>query len=216
LFPHSDAHSYTATQIPSLLITIAYIYNPLNRLTEDKYSTRDYYHYTYDSVVIASRRQVPSGLPSTVNYQYDIANRVTNVNGITYTFDNNGNLLNNGVNQYQYDSANRLKTMTGASVVATYSYRCNGESQWGNLAVKATSVTTNYVLDSTSALTQVLQDGKNTSMMRIKISSIKEDLFIQSAGAILWYLMRSYGLSHACSLCVTKLFKCFCRLEFKS
>jgi hypothetical protein len=32
------------------------------------------------------------------NYVYDDANRLTSLNGVTYTWDNNGNLLNDGVN----------------------------------------------------------------------------------------------------------------------
>ena len=38
------------------------------------------------------------------------------MDGISYTYDNNGNLLNDGVNTYTYDSANRLATVNGPLV----------------------------------------------------------------------------------------------------
>jgi hypothetical protein len=44
----------------------------------------------------------------TVNYAYDIANRLTSVNGVTYTWDNNGNLLSDGASTNTYTHANRL------------------------------------------------------------------------------------------------------------
>ena len=48
------------------------------------------------------------GVPSTTNYVYDDANRLASLNGVNYTWDNNGNastrsarrLLNDGVNTY--------------------------------------------------------------------------------------------------------------------
>ena len=36
------------------------------------------------------------------NYGYDIANRLTSVDSVTYTWDNNGNLLSDGVFTYTY------------------------------------------------------------------------------------------------------------------
>ena len=42
------------------------------------------------------------------SYEYDTANRLTSVNGVVYTWDNNGNLLNDGLRTYSYDHANRL------------------------------------------------------------------------------------------------------------
>ncbi len=85
----------------------------LNRLTEANYSTGDYYHYAYDEA--GNRKtQVKSvgGLTSTDTYDYDNANRLSSVNGVTYSWDNNGNLLGDGVNTYSYDSINRLSSVT--------------------------------------------------------------------------------------------------------
>jgi YD repeat-containing protein len=38
------------TPPPQGPITIDYVYDPLNRLTEANYSNNDYYYYTYDAV----------------------------------------------------------------------------------------------------------------------------------------------------------------------
>jgi len=86
------------------------------------------------------------------SYQYDVANRITDVNGVNYTWDNNGNLLNDGVNTYTYDSANRLTAITGGQT-ATYAYNGLGDRLIQNGV--------NYTLDLNAGLTQVLNDGTN-------------------------------------------------------
>jgi len=145
----------TATPIPSGPVTINYVYDSLHRLTEANYSNGDTYHYTYDAV--GNRKTQTAfigGITSTTTYNYDHANRLTDVNGVTYTYDNNGNLLNDGVNAYTYDSANRLKTFNGTS---SYSYNGLGD----RISQTVNSQTTNYTLDLNTGLTQVLNDGTN-------------------------------------------------------
>ena len=64
----------------------------------------------------------PAG--GTTTFTYDNANRLINVNGVAYTWDNNGNLLSNGVFTYTYDFANRLSMLKqGTSLTYTYTYR---------------------------------------------------------------------------------------------
>jgi RHS repeat-associated protein len=124
-------------------------------LTEANYANGDYYHYTYDAV--GNRLAQTSSvlvLPSTVNYVCDNANRIQTVNGVTYNFDANGNLLNDGVNAYTYDSANRLKTFNGTS---SYSYNGLGD----RIRQTVNGQQTNYTLDLNTGLTQVLNDGTN-------------------------------------------------------
>ena len=162
----------TGTLIPSGPITITYDYDPLNRLTDANYDTGDYYTYTYNAVGNReTQEKYIAGVLTNDSYTYDIANRLTNVNGVTYTWDDNGNLLDDGVNSYAYNSANRLATLTSPSASIQYAYRCNGLSsdQWSiigcdsdRVSQTVNEVTTNYVLDIASPLTQVLQDGTNT------------------------------------------------------
>ncbi len=125
-----------------------------------------------------------------ITYTYDIANRLTNTNGATYTWDANGNLLSDGANTYTYDIANRLTNTNSA----TYTWDANGNllSDGANtytydlanrltafnngtntttyaynglgdrLQQTANSATTTYAVDIAGGLTQVLSDGTNT------------------------------------------------------
>jgi RHS repeat-associated protein len=130
------------------------VYDPLYRLKEANYSTGDYYYYIYDAVGNRLTQQTQLG---TTNYAYDIANRLSSVNGVTYTWDDNGNLLNDGVNTYTYDSANRLKTLANASTTATYTY--NGLND--RLQETVNGSTTTFTMDLNAGLTQALSDGTN-------------------------------------------------------
>lgn len=96
------------------------------------------------------------GLVMTAEYVYDDANRIQSVNDVTYNFDDNGNLLSDGVNTYHYDSANRLNTLTGP-VTASYSYNGLGD----RLTETMNGQTTNFVMDYNMGLPQVLNDGTN-------------------------------------------------------
>lgn len=139
--------------------TINYTYDPLYRLTAADYSTGDYYHYSYDAVGNRlTQENMVSGLPSTVNYQYDAANRLTTAGGQTYTFDANGNLLNDGQNTYAYDSANRLVEVSNQSSVSSYQYNGLGD----RLSQTVNGQVTNYTLDLNAGLTQVLSDDTTT------------------------------------------------------
>ncbi len=46
------------------------------------------------------------------HYVYDDANELINVNGAIYIWDDNGDLLSDGVNTCTYNSANHLKTIS--------------------------------------------------------------------------------------------------------
>ncbi|MEW5717854.1 MAG: hypothetical protein AB1817_04440 [Chloroflexota bacterium] len=83
---------------------------------------------------------------------------MTNVNGVAYTWDANGNLLNDGARAYTYSQANRLKTATQGANTYTYAYNGVGD----RLRQTANGATTNYALDLNAGLTQVLADGSNT------------------------------------------------------
>ena len=155
---HPQAKAFAPLQQTGSL-TITYDYDPLYRLTEANYSNSSYYHYTYDKVGNRlTQDTLLGGLPSTTSYVYDDANRLTSVNGVTYTWDANGNLLNDGVNAYAYDSANRLRSVSNQSTVSSYQYNGLGD----RLSQTVNGNTTNYTLDLNAGLTQVLNDGTNT------------------------------------------------------
>jgi len=136
-------------------VTITYTYDPLYRLTAADYSDGKYYHYTYDAV---GNRLTASDQSSVTSYRYDDANRLVEVDGVPYTWDNNGNLLSDGVNTYTYDTANRLVEVRNQSTVTSYPYNGLGDRRAQNMNGK----TTTYTLDLPSGLTQVLDDGAYT------------------------------------------------------
>jgi RHS repeat-associated protein len=169
--------------------TITYDYDPLYRLTNADYLTGSDYHYAYDAVGNRLTQQI--GLVTT-NYVYDNANRLTNVNGVTYLWDANGNLLSDGVNAYAYDSANRLKTMSGQSTVSSYGYNGLGD----RLAQTVNGVTTNYTLDLNTGLTQVLDDGTSAyvyGLGRIAQVNTGTEYFLGDALGSVRQLVNSQG-----------------------
>ncbi len=134
--------------------TISYAYDNLDHLTQANYFGNTIFNYTYDAV--GNRISEQQGQTNT-NYTYDDANRLTSVNGITSTWDANGNLINDGIRTYVYDQANRLKTIQAGSV--QYGYRYDGlGNRYQQFRVGAT---TTYSLDLSSGLSQVLSDGTN-------------------------------------------------------
>jgi RHS repeat-associated protein len=141
-------------------IVINYAYDPLNRLRQAEYSDDRQFDYDYDSVgnIITRTVELSPGNPITTTYQYDIANRLTNVNGQQYTWDNNGNLLNDDSGFYTYDHANRLTGVSSLGIAASYAYNGLGD----RLQQTVNSVPESYTLDLVGGLTQVLTEGTHT------------------------------------------------------
>jgi RHS repeat-associated protein len=142
--------------------TVTYLYDSLYRLKQADYSTGEYFIYSYDAVGNRLTQTICLGTPtcSPVNstYAYDESNRLISVNGTAYTWDNNGNLLNDGTNTYAYDAANRLTSVIGGGTTSTYTYNGLGD----RLSQTVNGTPTNYALDLNAGLTQVLSDGSNT------------------------------------------------------
>jgi YD repeat-containing protein len=99
-----------------------------------------------------------AGLSTTTNRVCDDANRLTSVNGVNYTWDNNGNLLNDGVNAYSYDSANRLQAVSNQQSAINYAY--NGLND--RLQETVNGITTTFTMDLNTGLAEALSDGINT------------------------------------------------------
>jgi RHS repeat-associated protein len=128
--------------------TIVYTYDDLYRLTNANYSSGPFFTYTYDP---AGNRKTQTTLAGTNVYTYDAANRLTQVDGQTYTWDNNGNLLNDGQRTFTYDTANRLIAVTQGATTTQFTYNGDGD----RLAQIVAGVATQYALDPVS-LAQVL------------------------------------------------------------
>lgn len=155
-------------------VTIDYTYDPLYRLTAADYSDSRFYHYTYDAVGNRLTQQSHLGNDT---YTYDDLNRLTSVNDVAYTWDNNGNLLNDGVNTYAYDSANRLTSVLDPSSAVSYTYNGLGDrlSQDG----------VNYTLDLNAGLTQVLSDETTSYTYGLDVSlNSKAEALLSTSSAM--------------------------------
>jgi len=92
-----------------------------------------------------------------------MANRLTSVGGVTYTWDNNGNLLADGASTYTYDHANRLKSVVQGATAYGFGYSGLGD----RLRQTVNGSPTNYTVDLAAGLTQVLSDGTNSYLYGI-------------------------------------------------
>jgi RHS repeat-associated protein/uncharacterized repeat protein (TIGR01451 family) len=130
--------------------TIDYTYDELYRLTDAVYSNGYTFKYTYDG---AGNRlsQLENGQLLN-NYLYDQANRLVQVDGQPLTYDDNGNLLDDGTFNYTYDSANRLTHVQAGGSTVDYAY--NGDNV--RVAQIVDGLRTDYVQDVAQPLPQLL------------------------------------------------------------
>jgi RHS repeat-associated protein len=75
------------------------------------------------------------------------------VNGQSYTWDNNGNLTNDGVRSYTYDAANRLTAVSG-SPSTSFGYDGLGN----RITMTVSGATTRYALDVGGGLPEVIAE----------------------------------------------------------
>jgi len=132
---------------------IDYVYDPLGRLVEAAYSSGTTYEYEYDPVGNRTAQIVDS---ISIAYQYDAADRLTSAGGTAFTWDDNANLLGDGVYSYGYNTANHLVSASGQGL--TYGFAYDG---LGNRYQQTVDGQTNtYTLDLAGSLSQVLYDGE--------------------------------------------------------
>jgi RHS repeat-associated protein len=148
------ARSAASQALTTTTTVIHYAYDPLQRLTSATYSDGKSFQYEYDAV--GNRTVSTQTITSTLvtSYTYDAANRLTSVNGVPYTWDNNGNLTSDGSKSYLYNQANRLITVTATSL--TWSATYNGDG--ARLKQNVNGAETMYTLDLAAPLVTVLAE----------------------------------------------------------
>ena len=90
-------------------------------------------------------------------YEYDAADRLTSVGGVGYTYDSNGNLLDDGRRTFTYDTANRLTQVVSGTLTTQYTYSGDGT----RLAQTVNGLTTRYVVDVSGQLPHVLEEHRD-------------------------------------------------------
>jgi RHS repeat-associated protein len=111
-----------------------YSYDNANRLTAITHNGPsgliESLNYVYDAagnrIGLTRTNGTASLLPNAVaSASYDAANEQTQFSGATLTYDQNGNLTNDGTNTYTWDARNRLTAISGG-VTASFSYDALG------------------------------------------------------------------------------------------
>jgi RHS repeat-associated protein len=95
-----------------------YIYDKLYQLTFVDYNDGNTTDFDYDK--LGNRTSVVNG--GTKVYLSNKLNQYTSVGGAAYTYDNNGNLTNDGTRSYVYDCENRLISSTNPIRWYRYDY----------------------------------------------------------------------------------------------
>jgi YD repeat-containing protein len=149
----------TATQ----RTVITYAYDPLYRLAKANSTgaLTTTFEYAYDPVGNRTAQTATITSTQVTNYVYDVANRLTSVNGQTYTWDDNGNLVNDGSTVYAYNQANRLISATLGVTTTQFAYNGDG----ARLKQTVAGVVTTYTQDLAAPLPVVLQShaGEDTT-----------------------------------------------------
>jgi RHS repeat-associated protein len=145
-----------ACRLMTMSRTLVYTYDNLARLTGANYPALGLgqiprnYRYSYDA---AGNRATQTVNGTATTYQYNAANRLTQVNTQPYTYDANGNLLSDGRRTYTYDAAHRLTRVVSGSVTSLFTY--NGDGDRAGMTVNGAA--TAYLFDPTG-LAQVLAE----------------------------------------------------------
>lgn len=144
--------------------TATWIYDDLYRLTNEQIASTPAtgsVGYVYDDT--GNREQRTSNItpiPTQV-FTYDINDRVT-----TYTWDNNGNVLNDGRFSYTWNAKNELKRVQGTGVDVEYFYDADGLRIYRKDNVSG--ITTYYIWDSENptGYPQVVEEIENNQVVR--------------------------------------------------
>jgi RHS repeat-associated protein len=114
-------------------------------------------------VLKARLEVVQSGRVRAGLFDREIANRLTNANGQAYTWIAAGNLLNTGVSTNTFNAANRLTSATRLTntLAITYDGLNNRVRQTSGIS------TTNYTLDTASALPEVISTTNGTAYLHL-------------------------------------------------
>jgi RHS repeat-associated protein len=138
------------TQRVDQLGTHTYGYDNLYRLTSVTYPGPSTDSYTYDAV---GNRLTKTGV--TGGYVYDAADRMTSAGGMSYGYDNNGNLTSRGTDSFSWDAEDRMTSATVGGTTTTFAYNGDGLRQTRTVGGN----TTTFTWDVNQSIEQILDDG---------------------------------------------------------
>lgn len=160
-----DAASRMTTSTLANGIVATYSYDDANQLTAISYANGGTVvgdvTYTYDAGgrrinLGGSLYEAFSPQATTADAIYDINNKLTQRNGISYTYDNNGSLTADGTRTYTWDVRNRLTQIKqGAATIATFQYDAQGRRS----SKTVSGATTRYLYDGLNAVQELSSTG---------------------------------------------------------
>lgn len=138
-----------------------YTYDNLYQLTSVDYNDGNSTNYSYDS--LGNRTSVVNG--GTTNYSRNKLNQYTSVDGNNYSYDDNGNLTDDGTYLYYYDCENRLTDVNDKATgdpVASYSYDYLGRRIIKTIHDSQTTI--HYTYDGDQVIAEY--DGSDTLLRK--------------------------------------------------
>ncbi len=171
---------------------VNYGYDDLYRLTNETVTNDPTYNgvvsYVYDPVGNRNARNSSLSPITTQNFsgEYDANDRL----GGTYSYDNDGNTLNDGTNTYTYDGLDRLTQVTGPSTNVQYVY--DGDGNRVQVIDNTHSTTTSLLVDSNNLtgyaqVLETLQGGGVNKVYTYGTNRISEDQWNGSAWQLSYY-----------------------------
>jgi len=180
----------------------SYTYDNASRLTRILHqgpgsTTIEDLVYTYDAAgnrtSLNRANSTASLLPNAVaSATYDAANQQTTFAGATLTYDQNGNLINDGTNTYGWDARNRLIGLSGGTT-ASFSYDPLGR----RLSKALGSVTTQFLYDGNDIAAEI--GGGAVGANYIRSLNIDEPFIRQASTGNEFYHADALGSSLALS-----------------
>ena len=197
---YDNANRRTSLTYPNGTST-SYAYDVASRLTNMTHNGPsgliEGLAYTYDSAgnrtSLARANATASLLPNAVaSATYDAANEQIAFAGATLTYDQNGNLTNDGVNMYIWDMRNRLIGLSGGAM-ASFQYDPIGRRT--NKIIN--SVATQFLYDGVAIIAEIGGGAVGANYLRSLI--IDEPLIRQTSEGNEQYHMDALGSSLALS-----------------
>jgi RHS repeat-associated protein len=132
-FTYDTANRPTTVTLPNG-ITMNYAYDAASQLSSITYKKADAtvignLTYTYNAIgnrISTGGTFARTGLPAAISSNvFDVNNKLTKRDTVTYSYDNNGNLTNDGSRTYTWNARDQLVSIAGADT-ASYSYDAFG------------------------------------------------------------------------------------------
>jgi RHS repeat-associated protein len=147
----------------------AYAYDPAGNITQIAYAhgatSLGNLSYTYNADGEPS--SVGGSVASTVlpaamsGAAYNADNELTGLNGASYTYDKNGDLLSDGANTYTWNDRGQLTSSSGAAGTATYGYDPLGRRS----SVTTGGTTTDYLYDGANPVQESAGGSPTLSLL---------------------------------------------------